>query len=110
MSEAKVKVDFLNVRRLPGRIHTDQVAVLSGFGEHDIPVLVRHKLLRPLGKPMPNSVKWFSTSEILEKLADRDWLDDATKVVAKHWANQNEKRKNNPAPRLGEEPVQRQAA
>ena len=63
-----------------------QAAELLGFQEHDIPVLVRAKLLHYLGKDLsPNSRKFFSSAE-LQGLADnREWLAKATQAVARTW-------------------------
>ena len=52
--------EILNVRRLPARLNAEQTAALLGLSSHDIPVLVSAKLLRPLGKPVPNAAKWFA--------------------------------------------------
>jgi hypothetical protein len=51
---------LLNCRRLPGRLNTTEAAVLLGFQEHDIPVLIAGKLLTPLGRPAPNAPKYFA--------------------------------------------------
>jgi len=56
--------------RLPARLDSAQAAELLGFQEHDVPVLVRAKLLHYLGKDLsPNSRKFFSSAE-LQGLAD----------------------------------------
>ena len=43
--------ELLNLRRLPAMLNMAQTAVMLGLAEHDIPVLVRHGLLQPLGDP-----------------------------------------------------------
>jgi hypothetical protein len=73
--------DLLNVRRRPGKFSVDQTAALLGFASHDTPVLVRAKLLKPLGKPRLNSCKWFASTEIEELRVSHKWLDMATKAV-----------------------------
>jgi hypothetical protein len=66
-----------------------QTAQFLGFNEHDIPVLIRVRLLKPLGNPPPNGHKHFATVE-LERLAqDANWLDKATRAVAQHWQTKN---------------------
>jgi hypothetical protein len=35
-----------------------------------------------LGRPNTNAVKFFSAVELMVLLADREWLDDATKTIA----------------------------
>ncbi len=80
--------------RLPGRLNAEQVAVILGFAPHDIPVLVRTKLLKPLGNPVPSAVKYFASQDILGFAADADWLHRATKAAYSHWAGQNKKRRD----------------
>ena len=79
----------LNCRRLPGRLNTTEASVLLGFQEHDITTLVAARLLTPLGKPAPNSPKFFASAQIAELSADTDWLGKATKAVAAHWQRKN---------------------
>jgi hypothetical protein len=75
--------------RLPARLDLPQTAQLLGFSEHDIPVLIRVRLLKPLGNPPPNGHKYFATVE-LERLAqDPNWLDKATRAVIQHWQGKN---------------------
>ncbi|MCI0538724.1 MAG: hypothetical protein L0Z50_26250 [Verrucomicrobiales bacterium] len=76
---------FLSLRLLPGRLTLEETAWRLGFNSHDIPILTRAKLLKPLGNPAPNSVKYFSAAEVQTLAADRTWLDRATKAVAVHW-------------------------
>lgn len=71
--------------RVPARIDARKVSLLLGFAEHDIPVLVSSRLLKPLGKPAPNSTKWFSTVEIMQLSTSPDWLDKATKRIGEYW-------------------------
>jgi hypothetical protein len=78
--------------RLPGRLHADQVAKLLNCTVDDIAVLSSAGNLRPLGKPRPNAVKFFSTIELITQLADREWLDDVTKTPSQHWRRKNERR------------------
>jgi hypothetical protein len=73
----------------PARLASSQTAKLLGFGDHDLPVLVARGLLKPLGNPMPNAPKHFTLVEILGHAADRDWLNSATKTLAKHWQKKN---------------------
>lgn len=76
-------------QRLPGRLDVAQTAVLLGFADHDIPVLVRAKLLKPLGNPAPNAPKYFAAVEIEKVMTDKDWLEKATKVISRHWKEKN---------------------
>ena len=76
---------ILNSQRLPGRLDVQTTAQLLGFASHDLPILIRLKLLVPLGKPPANSPKYFASCEILRLVEDRDWLHKATKAVSLHW-------------------------
>lgn len=85
-------LSILNIIRLPARLDVSQAAQLLGFMEHDIPVLVRAKLLKPLGEPAANAHKFFSAAELQQLMDDRSWLDKATKAVSRYWQTKNQKR------------------
>jgi hypothetical protein len=53
------------------------------------PRLVSAGKLRALGKPKPNAVKYFCAIELIALLADRDWLDDATRTISYYWKRKN---------------------
>ena len=80
---------LLTMPRLPARLDMEQAALLLGFGVHDIPVLIKARLLKPLGSPAPNGMKWFSAAELEDFAKDRAWLDRATKAVQAHWKGRN---------------------
>jgi hypothetical protein len=84
---------LLNALRLPGRLTPEQTATLLGFAPHDIPVLVKAKLLTPLGKPAPNAVKFFAASVIVGLGGDQTWLGKATNAIYSYWLNQNTRRR-----------------
>jgi hypothetical protein len=85
---------ILTVSRLPARLDVRQTAQLLGFTEQEIPVLVRAKLLKPLGAPAPNAHKYFSSVEILTLAVDRQWLDKASRVASHYWHNKNLSRRS----------------
>jgi len=85
--------DLLNLRRLPAKLTVAQTAVLLQGVEHDIPVLVRSGLLKPLGDPAPNVVRFFAAFEVLELAEDRKALDRICAVLSEHWRGKNEQRK-----------------
>lgn len=72
-------------QRLPARLNSAQVAMLLGFAEHDIPILVKAKLLSPLGKPQANAVKYFARVDVEELAIDTKWLTRATAALYEHW-------------------------
>ena len=72
--------------QFPARIDAKQTADVLGCQEHDIPVLVQHGLLEPLGKPAPkNARKYFASLEVLALAQDRAWLGKATRTLYLHW-------------------------
>lgn len=73
----------------PARLNAAQTATALGFQEHDIPVLIAGKLLKPLGKPAPNAPKYFASVEILGHFQDSDWLRKSTQTVYEHWKTKN---------------------
>lgn len=72
---------ILYVRHLPARLSSEQTAALLGFQDHDIPVLVRASLLKPVGGEQRNCVKYFARFEIENLALDRKWLDRASRAV-----------------------------
>lgn len=82
----------LTMTRLPARLDVQQTAQLLGFADHDIHVLVKVKLLKPLGNPAPSAPKFFAGCEIETCARDPQWLDKATKAVSQHWRRKNANR------------------
>ena len=77
---------------LPARLLAAQVAKLLNCTAEAVAVLVSAGKLRPLGRPNPNAVKFFSAVELIGLLADREWLDDATKTIGQYWKRKNARR------------------
>ena len=78
--------------RLPARLTAEQVAWVINCQAHDVPVLVAARLLKPLGNPQPNSVKYFATTEVLELMEDRSWLAKITSAVNQYWQRKNQRK------------------
>jgi hypothetical protein len=74
---------------LPARLLAAQVAKLLNCTLEDVAILVSAGKLRPLGRPNPNAVKFFSAVELISLLADREWLDEATKIIGQFWRRKN---------------------
>src|SRR4051794_12492479 len=88
---------FLALRGdLPARLTAEQVGWVLNCQAHDVPILVGTRLLKPLGNPPPNGIKFFCTSEVLELAKDRSWLVKITNAVNQHWHRQNARRKTRP--------------
>lgn len=93
MNAASQQNEILSWKVLPARLAPERVAQILGFSLYEITVLMRHGLLKPLGKPAPNAHKYFCASEILGLSYDREWLDKATRVISKHWRDKNQREK-----------------
>lgn len=78
--------------QLPARLTAEQAAWVLNCQAHDVPVLVVARLLKPLGSPQPNSVKYFATVEVLELAKDRSWLAKVTNAVSQHWKHKNQQK------------------
>jgi hypothetical protein len=80
--------------QLPARLNSEQTAWVINCQPHDVPVLVAARLLKPLGNPPPNSVKYFATLEVLEQAKDRSWLAKVTNNLNQHWQHKNAAKRN----------------
>ncbi|WP_438483372.1 hypothetical protein [Oleiharenicola lentus] len=81
---------FLSLfRKPPARLTVEQTAWILNCQPHDVPVLIAARLLKPLGKPQPNSVKYFATTEILTAVEDTAWLSKLTVALSVHWQKKN---------------------
>lgn len=79
--------------QLPARLTAEQVAWILNCQAPDVPKLVLSKLLKPLGNPALNSVKYFATLEIAELARDRVWLGKLTNAIAQHWRDKNRRKR-----------------
>ena len=86
---------FLNLREKPARLQAEQVAHFLECSAHDIPILVAHGLLKPLGRPAENTVKYFATVAIRELMNDPKWLAKATDTTRTHWQMKNARKSAN---------------
>jgi hypothetical protein len=82
--------------QLPARLTAEQAAWVLNCQAHDVPILVAARLLKPLGNPPSNSVKFFATAEVLELAKDRGWLSRMTNALNQHWQKKNAA-KNSPS-------------
>jgi hypothetical protein len=71
-----------------------QVAKLLNCTPEDVAILVTAGKLRPPGRPNSNVVKFFSAVELMNLLADREWLDEA--AIGLFWKRKNARRKGVP--------------
>jgi hypothetical protein len=80
--------------QLPARLTAEQAAWVLNCQTHDVPILVAARLLKPLGNPAANGIKFFATAELLEQMKDRAWLVKVTNAVNQHWQRNNAAKKN----------------
>ena len=83
--------------QIPARLTAEQAAWVLNCQRHDVPILVAARLLKPLGNPPPNSVKFFAALEVLEQVKDRTWLAKVTNALNPHWQKRNAAKQNRPA-------------
>lgn len=74
---------------LPARLTSEQAGWVLGCQLHDVPILVSAKLLKPLGNPAANGVKFFATCDVRELLNDKAWLARMTNTISQHWQKKN---------------------
>ncbi len=75
--------------QLPARLTVEQAAWVLNCQVHDVPILVAARLLKPLGNPPQNGIKFFSTLELQELMKDRSWLAKVTNTISQHWQKKN---------------------
>ena len=85
---------FLNLKATPARLTAEEAAWYLGFGPHEIPILVANGLLKPLGSPPANGVKYFSTATLTELHQDVKWLTRASDAIVEHWRYKNARKTN----------------
>ena len=90
-TNAKIQIVAIPIR-VQARLDAAQTALILGFTEHDIPILVAAKLLLPLGKPVPNATKYFATCDIEVLATNKQWLEDATQALYDYWKGKNERK------------------
>jgi len=79
--------------QLPARLTAEQAAWVLNCQPHDIPALVAAKLIKPLGNPPQNGIKFFATAELLEAGKDRHWLARMSAAIYQHWQKKNARQK-----------------
>ncbi len=84
------RYQFINLSKMQGRLTPEETAWCLGFAAHDIPILIAHHLLKPLGNPPPNAGRYFSGAEIDRLRVDSKWLDKASALLIKHWRTKND--------------------
>ena len=78
---AKQHDRFLNRAHPPARLSATDAAEILGFHEDDMSILVREKLLSPLGSPSHNSVKYFALVDVAALGGNVERLSMATEAI-----------------------------
>jgi len=79
----------LHVLRLPARLTVEEAAVLLGFHSQAIAVLVKAKMLEPLGGYSRGAQQMFATVELHRLHDDLKWLAKATRLLREHFQIRN---------------------
>jgi hypothetical protein len=80
---------LLSLVTLPARLNRTQTADYLGFEPDHITLLIKAGLLKPLGRPKPNSDKYFAAVKLAELRQDEQWLSRATQFICQHWNDKN---------------------
>jgi hypothetical protein len=83
------KFEFMSLPRVPGRMNVEEAAWYLGFSQTDISILVGVSLLKPLGKPAPNGIRYFARPDLDQLCGDAKWLDRASAALGRHWRLRN---------------------
>jgi len=83
------KREFLNLKNIPARLEMQEAGWYLGFAPHAIPILTRAGLLKPLGRPAANGVKYFATATLAELRDDTQWLARASDALTRYWQHKN---------------------
>jgi hypothetical protein len=85
------ELDLFYCRRLPARLTIEQVALLLGFQVYEILILVRLGKIKSVNYQSRNSRKYFHGQYILKLAEDGDFVEKASKSVAKYIRENNRK-------------------
>lgn len=65
----------------PARLEASEAAELLGFHADDMTILVREKLIAPLGQPVNNATKYFALADVEALGRCQERLSAATKAI-----------------------------
>ena len=65
----------------PACLCAEDAARFLGWPAYFMPLLARAGHLKPLGRPVQNSRKWYSTVELERLGRDAEWMDKAVRIV-----------------------------
>jgi hypothetical protein len=76
---------------LPARLTIEQVALLLGFQVYEILILVRQGKIKCVNYQARNSRKYFHGQYVLKLADDGDFIEKASKIVARAVRENNQK-------------------
>src|SRR5438445_1686957 len=79
-------VELVDVAR---SIEPDTGGGLSGLQTRPHHAADQSRPLKPLGRPKPNSDKYFAAVKLAELRQDEQWLSRATHFISQHWQDKN---------------------
>jgi len=71
------------------RINVEDVAMILNVPVGGIRVLIKHRLLEPLGSPRANAVRWFARVVIMRLAQDEKFLHKMTLCLEKYYRERN---------------------
>ena len=77
----RLRSELLNARRLPARLLAEEVAILLGIRDHDVPTLVRAGVLKPLASGPRNCVKYFFARDVEAVVNDRKQMEKISRAL-----------------------------
>lgn len=89
MNPTAQQTEFLSWKIAPARLNATQTAWFLGFEPHDIPILVSAGMLKPLGHPARNGMKFFATQTLEQLRQDEKWLSRASDAIYEYWRERN---------------------
>ena len=81
--------EFLALTRLPGRLIALELSWLFHCEPEHVPIIVAGGLIKPLGHPAANGVKYFHTAEVLEIAADKKKMAQVSDLLSNTWRERN---------------------
>jgi hypothetical protein len=75
------KIGMANGHFWPACLCAEDAARFMGWPPYFLPLLARAGHLKPLGRPVQNSRKWYATTELERLGRDPEWLDKAIRIV-----------------------------
>ena len=86
--------DIRGLRRLPYLLVGQEVADLTGFLAHEIPIISGEHSFVPIGNPGPQDKKRYLTADVIRFAEDRTKMAKAVKTIRAYWKRKNASRRS----------------